>query len=214
MSVYTNALQVAAQLDGMTARKSVQVQGIVRMYAALGATYTKAYASGRPGPEVDTGDYRRSIESETTRVGVVVYIGRWGTNRPQARRLEFGFVGADRIGRIYNQPPYPHFGPARDRVEREFDDGPPMTDANADPTWVFQFTAAAIGERQQLFMEDRIREFVLGKNPDTDGWLVDLDTGDWKVMGREFDSDGGGVIEGGVYSTAKRYRFQLTPPTS
>jgi hypothetical protein len=96
----------------------------------------------------------------------------------------------------------------------DFYDGPPMTDANADPTWVFQFTAAAIGERQQLFMEDRIREFVLGKNPDTDGWLVDLDTGDWKVMGREFDSDGGGVIEGGVYSTAKRYRFQLTPPTS
>lgn len=35
-----------------------------------------------------------------------------GTNAPQGRRLEFGFVGADALGRVYNQPPFPHVGPA------------------------------------------------------------------------------------------------------
>jgi hypothetical protein len=61
-----------------------------------------------------TGTYRRSFEMETAektaeRCTVVV-----GTDAPQARRLEYGFVGADRLGRVYNQPPRPHVRPALD----------------------------------------------------------------------------------------------------
>lgn len=78
-----------------------------------------AKASGRPGPNVQTGDYRRSI-------GIQFYEGGGqfsamvGTNLPQGRRLEFGFHGVDSLGRAYNQQPLPHFGPALDETETPF----------------------------------------------------------------------------------------------
>ena len=61
-----------------------------------------------------TGTYRRSFAMETTektaeRCTVVV-----GTDAPQARRLEYGFVGPDKLGRVYNQAPRPHIRPALD----------------------------------------------------------------------------------------------------
>lgn len=34
------------------------------------------------------------------------------SDAPQARRLEYGFVGIDSIGRYYRQPPFPHVEPA------------------------------------------------------------------------------------------------------
>ena len=61
-----------------------------------------------------TGTYRRSFQMETAektaeRCTVVV-----GTDAPQARRLEYGFVGADKLGRVYNQAARPHIRPALD----------------------------------------------------------------------------------------------------
>lgn len=44
-----------------------------------------------------------------------------GTTAPQGRRLEFGFTGTDRLGRHYNQPPYPHVAPALDAFGRQID---------------------------------------------------------------------------------------------
>lgn len=35
-----------------------------------------------------------------------------GTNVEYARRLELGFYGADKLGRVYNQPPRPYLRPA------------------------------------------------------------------------------------------------------
>ena len=70
-------------------------------------TRIKASASGRPGPNAPTGDYRRSWNTETVYLGEVVQVDV-GTNKPQGRRLEFGFHGTDSLGRHYNQPPYPH----------------------------------------------------------------------------------------------------------
>lgn len=97
------------------------VERKTRHYAMLCETQVKANASGRPGPRRVTGDYVRSITrellSETTGHSVWII----GTNAPQARRLEFGFVGADSLGRIYNQPPYPHFGPALDMIGPQFE---------------------------------------------------------------------------------------------
>jgi hypothetical protein len=61
-----------------------------------------------------TGTYRRGFHMETVektseRCTVIV-----GNDQPQGPRLEFGFVGADKLGRIYNQAPRPHLRPALD----------------------------------------------------------------------------------------------------
>ncbi len=61
-----------------------------------------------------TGTYRRGFHMETVektpeRCTVIV-----GNDQPQGPRLEFGFVGADSLGRIYNQAPRPHLRPALD----------------------------------------------------------------------------------------------------
>jgi hypothetical protein len=77
-------------------------------YAPVILDTIKTNASGRPGPNVVTGAYRDSIR--------VVEVGEtslaFGSDAPQAWRLEKGFVGMDSLGREYAQPPYPHFGPA------------------------------------------------------------------------------------------------------
>jgi hypothetical protein len=43
-----------------------------------------------------------------------------GTNKPQGRRLEYGYVGPDSLGRVYDQPPYAHVGPAMETVRPLF----------------------------------------------------------------------------------------------
>lgn len=65
---------------------------------------------------VRTGDYRRSWSTAMT--GPMA--ASVGTNKPQARRLEYGFVGADSMGRHYNQAPQPHVRPAVAEIEDAF----------------------------------------------------------------------------------------------
>lgn len=60
------------------------------------------------------GDYRKSFEMVTTKKTPARCEVQIGTDRPQARRLEFGFVGRDTLGRFYNQAPRPHIRPAFD----------------------------------------------------------------------------------------------------
>lgn len=116
---YTNAFEVATELEGAGIRATAKAIALTRHHAMLLETRVKAAASGRPGPRAITGDYRRSWT--TTYVmgpnGIRAIIG---TNRPPGRRLEYGFVGADRIGRVYNQPPFPHVGPAADQTIPEY----------------------------------------------------------------------------------------------
>ena len=119
---YTNALELAAEFEGTAAMAGVRSAAVVRHYAMLLETRIKANASGRPGPNVITGDYRRSwntvfITGGDTATATV------GTNKPQGRRLEYGFVGPDRIGRVFNQAPFPHVGPALDKTIPEFEIG-------------------------------------------------------------------------------------------
>lgn len=116
------AIRLAQALNAAGARAGLRTGRIVAHYGALLATQVKANASGRPGPRAPTGDYRRSI---TLRQNITVgrestYEATVGTNRPQGRRLEFGFRGTDSKGRSYNQPAYPHFGPAFDRIYPRF----------------------------------------------------------------------------------------------
>lgn len=107
--------QVSRDLGALAAEINGQVHRVtVKTTAELQAAVQRN-ASGRPGPNVITGHYRRSIGRVTLRTpaGAVGFVG---TDAPQARRLEFGFHGTDSRGRSYRQPPYPHFGPALDQV--------------------------------------------------------------------------------------------------
>jgi len=63
---------------------------------------------------VDTDQYRSTIRSDppiVTEDNVTVVLG---SPRPQACRLEWGFVGEDKLGRMYHQAPRPHWRPAFD----------------------------------------------------------------------------------------------------
>jgi hypothetical protein len=55
-----------------------------------------------------TGRYRRSWSTERTGPAEVTV----GSDAPYGRRLEYGFVGVDSLGRHYNQGPRPHVVPA------------------------------------------------------------------------------------------------------
>lgn len=98
-SLSSNAAATVAAFARNAAVTQAKVSGIVAHYGQLLVTKVKANASGRPGPRVQTGDYRRSIN--------MVFKGgpnpeaSVGTNRPQGRRLEFGFHGTDSLGRSY-----------------------------------------------------------------------------------------------------------------
>lgn len=99
-----------------------ELDALTIQYGHILNTRIKANASGRPGPNAPTGDYRRSWVVEVQRDGDSIVVIN-GTNKPQGRRLEFGFVGVDSLNRHYNQPPYRHAKPALDEV------GPRYVDA-------------------------------------------------------------------------------------
>lgn len=117
---YTNAFVLAVEMEQAGIRSTAKAIAVTRHFGMLLETRIKANASGRPGPRAKTGDYRRSWTTTLT-LGTGGASATVGTNKPQARRLEYGFVGADRIGRVYDQPPFPHVGPAFDQTAPEFE---------------------------------------------------------------------------------------------
>lgn len=113
--------KLIAEMDAKSASIPVKVGAAVRHWGLMLTTKIQANASGRPGPNVVTGDYRRSWTTTFRQVGPVA-TSESGTNAPQGRRLEFGFHAADSLGRVYNQAPRPHAGPAADWVFPRFED--------------------------------------------------------------------------------------------
>jgi hypothetical protein len=111
MPVVHNSGEVSRDFTQAGATIEQRVDRVRRHHAMLLQVRIQAHASGRPGPRIITGDYNRSWN--TTHVGDTSIVG---TNKPQARRLEYGFYGPDRLGRVYNQRPYPHVGPAVDET--------------------------------------------------------------------------------------------------
>lgn len=112
-----NAL--ADRLSTVGAGLGARVSQVVLHHTALLDLEMKRAASGRPGPNVITGDFRRSITHDVV-TGGLRSEGAAGSGAPQAARLEWGFTGTDSIGRHYNQPPYPWARPALDRIEPAF----------------------------------------------------------------------------------------------
>lgn len=119
MNVNDDEIAAVAQRLSILGSGARRTNSIVRKYGEILQAKIMARASGRPGPNAPTGDYRRSISLVMRDLGQTAVVG---TNKPQARRLEYGFHGADSRGRSYNQPPYPHFGPAVDEVRGPFRD--------------------------------------------------------------------------------------------
>ncbi|HEX5566596.1 MAG TPA: HK97 gp10 family phage protein [Streptomyces sp.] len=104
--------QLAARLDRAAKQIGPAMERRMRHAGELGRARIRGNASGRPGPNVITGDYRRSWQVVARRIpyGAQVTVG---TDRPQGRRLEFGFYDmTDSLGRHYFQPPFPHVSPA------------------------------------------------------------------------------------------------------
>lgn len=120
----SSATQVAADLLGIAAKTQVAIHQVVTRYGAILQTEVRRNASkprtGPPGPRLITGNYVRSISRQTTRLAGSS-VAEVGSNAPQARRLEMGFVGTDSLGRRYNQPPYPHYAPALAKVRPAFE---------------------------------------------------------------------------------------------
>lgn len=115
LSVDTNALAAAAGMGESTEHVRGEAHRVVIKATAALQRAVVRNASGRPGPNAITGDYRRRINRRVMRWGATSS-GLVGTDAPQGRRLELGFVGTDSLGRVYDQAPFPHFGPALDEA--------------------------------------------------------------------------------------------------
>jgi hypothetical protein len=78
---YSNAAEIAAQLQGRAAAVLPSAVSVVRHCAMLLETQIKANASGRPGPNAPTGDYRRSWTHEV-HTGADAVLAIVGTSKP------------------------------------------------------------------------------------------------------------------------------------
>jgi hypothetical protein len=109
--------EMADRLENAADRLGDVTERRMRNVGRTGVARIRQNASGRPGPNVITGQYRASWRAEIRGIpyGAECTIG---TNAPQGRRLEFGFWDmTDSIGRHFFQPPYPHVQPALGAIE-------------------------------------------------------------------------------------------------
>jgi hypothetical protein len=113
------AAETAIWLRTSSKLVDLKLSRLTKHFGQLLRTRVMAKASGRPGPNAVTGDYRRSWQMQTRGGGSSTTV-EVGTNAVQGRRLEFGFNGSDSLGRIYNQPPFPHARPAFDEIQPLF----------------------------------------------------------------------------------------------
>ena len=110
-------------VDGMAGASRATVVAVLAVVVRSGARLegrVKRNASGRPGPNAPTGDYRRSLRRRTERRKNSARTSV-GSAHPASRRLELGFVGTDALGRVYDQPPFPHLGPGLDAEAPDFE---------------------------------------------------------------------------------------------
>lgn len=112
--------ELRAALDKAIVQATAHARDAVAETAALVEKQAKLDATGRPGPIVRTGTLRRSIITEGPVQTGLSWRARIGPTVIYGRRVELGFVGADSLGRVYDQPGRPYLGPAYDYVVRFF----------------------------------------------------------------------------------------------
>jgi hypothetical protein len=108
---YRDPIALSAMLAQLGPAMRARTRTITQHHAMLLRVRIQQHASGRPGPNVITGQYRASWQV-STRIDGGEVTSTVHTNAPQANRLEYGFVGTDALGRHYRQPPFPHVAPA------------------------------------------------------------------------------------------------------
>jgi len=113
--------ELGDRLDQAAARVGPELHRTVQQQARLARALIRERASGRPGPNIITGQYVASWQIEPFPVpdggGAEI-----GTRAPQGRRLEYGFWDmTDSIGRHFFQPPYPHVEPAVNELSPEYE---------------------------------------------------------------------------------------------
>lgn len=113
--------QLADRLEQAADRVGPETDRTVKQQGRLLRALIMENASGRPGPNVISGDYRGSWTPVPFPVpdggGVDI-----GTTQPQGRRLEYGFYDrTDSIGRHYFQPPFPHVEPAVNELSAQYE---------------------------------------------------------------------------------------------
>ena len=117
MTVEHNADEAAAAWRQLEFEIEAALPGLAVEIGDTIATAVKGRASGRPGPNAPTGDYRASIEAAEPEVSRGQMSIEVGTDKPQGYRLEHGFDGTDSAGRAVTQPPYPHWDPGMNDAE-------------------------------------------------------------------------------------------------
>lgn len=108
MSVATIEVEISPGLQAKLRAIAAAFGGDVGNVALMAGAQIVVNSAREKAP-VLTGTLRRSIRAEAVTGGVVV-----GTELPYARRIEFGFNGADSRGRTYHQQPRPYLRPALD----------------------------------------------------------------------------------------------------
>lgn len=115
------ASEVAAAFEAGAAALPTALGRALDDYGQTLADAVRSHASGRPGPNIITGEYVGSVEVRDGGAGPGTSVAV-GTDAPQGWRLEMGFHGTDSAGRSFQQPPYPHWGPAVDETEGALDE--------------------------------------------------------------------------------------------
>lgn len=90
------------------------IEKSVDVYALEFRDEVRKNAQGRPGPRRITGGYWNSIKVVSSSTGMFrkSFQKSVMSDHPAGPSLERGKVLVDSMGRHYNQPPYPHWGPA------------------------------------------------------------------------------------------------------
>ena len=99
------------------------VKNTSRHYGMLLKLRLIAKASGRPGPNIRRAVYITKFWVDFVGTNQWQARIRAGNTEPYSDRLEWGFSGMDSLGRVYDQPPYPHFRPAIAEIMTEYQQG-------------------------------------------------------------------------------------------
>jgi len=105
-----NALVAGGLLISNAAKNNAPyISGTLKRSIHVGG-HTSESAPGFTPSDV-AGEYSDIGGNKTTETSAEILVG---TNLDYARRIEFGFSGADSLGRVFNQPAQPYLRPAVD----------------------------------------------------------------------------------------------------
>jgi len=121
-------LSIAMDSSGLAAKLArVQTALPPALKSSVASAAQMFEAEAKDLVHVVTGNLQEHIHTESvtdeamTQVLMVTPIveasNKYGFDPAYARRLEFGFIGTDSLGRHYHQPAFPYMRPARDNKQ-------------------------------------------------------------------------------------------------